>query len=232
MAPLEVIGAGFGRTGTHSLRLALDMLGYKTHHMVVLLQDERKDPLLFLRAYENPQEEHNWDEAYEGYTAAVDWPTASFVEPLMKKYPNAKVLLTVRDPDSWYRSVKNTIFQSLNIPRPGNKPRDADIQIMAKKVVLDGDISDPERFADEEAIKRKFIEHNEYIRKIVPPERLLEINLGEGWDRLCKFLGKDIPEEPYPNTNSTDEFRKIVIDSRKKDYNDIANHYGPKILAE
>ncbi|KAG0171117.1 hypothetical protein DFQ28_001572 [Apophysomyces sp. BC1034] len=216
MAPLQIIGAGFGRTGTHSLRVALDMLGYNTHHMITFAHDHEKDPLFFKRAYEHPEEEHDWDEAYKGYDAAVDWPTAAFLEPLMKKYPNAKVILTERDADSWYRSVKNSIFQASKLG-PIGYPRAEDLHDMIKTVILDGDFADAERFADEEAIKRRFVEHNEHVRKIVPPEKLLVVGLGEGWDRLCEFLGKDVPNEPYPNTNSTAEFQER-LENRRKEY--------------
>ncbi|KAI7897817.1 uncharacterized protein BX663DRAFT_526980, partial [Cokeromyces recurvatus] len=109
MAPLEVIGAGFGRTGTDSLRAALNMLGYKTHHMKCFFEDPELDPDLFYDAYFH-RETADWDQLYKDYNAAVDWPTVEFYKELLKKYPKAKVLLTIRSADSWYNSVKNTIL--------------------------------------------------------------------------------------------------------------------------
>ncbi|CDS09961.1 hypothetical protein LRAMOSA02638 [Lichtheimia ramosa] len=210
MAPLQVIGAGCGRTGTDSLREALNILGYNCHHMREILSRDLH-PEIFLEAYVNPDKPVDWDKAYEGFDAAVDWPTASFVEPLLKKYPDAKWLLTDRDPDSWYKSVKNTIHiaatsrsQEEIAALPEYLQRS---YRMAKTVVLDGALADPERFADEEAIKAYFNNHNEWVKKTIPADRLLVMQLGEGWDRLCEFLGKPVPDAPYPRSNSTEAFR-------------------------
>ncbi|CDH52622.1 hypothetical protein RO3G_13878 [Lichtheimia corymbifera JMRC:FSU:9682] len=210
MAPLQVIGAGCGRTGTDSLREALNILGYNCHHMRELFNQDRH-PEVFLEAYKNPDKPADWDKAYEGYDAAVDWPTASFVEPLLKKYPDAKWILTDRDPDNWYESVKNTIHQAavLRTPEeiaamPEHRRRALN---MAKTVVMDGALADRERFSDEDAIKAYFNNHNEWVKKTIPADRLLVMQLGEGWDRLCEFLGKPVPDVPYPRANSTETFR-------------------------
>ncbi|KAF1798619.1 P-loop containing nucleoside triphosphate hydrolase protein [Mucor lusitanicus] len=212
MASLEVIGAGFGRTGTDSLRTALNMLGYKTHHMKSFREDpELNDPDDFYNAYDD-REHANWDHMYRGYTAAVDWPTAAFWLDLHVKYPKAKIILTVRDADSWYTSVKNTIAsyqQHSNAPEEDpNHPR-FKMARMAQVTCLDGRLKNAEVFSRQEEIKQLFLNHNEEVKRIVPADQLLVMELGEGWDRLCAFLDKDVPNVPYPNVNSTLEHQKL-----------------------
>ncbi|KAI8144352.1 P-loop containing nucleoside triphosphate hydrolase protein [Fennellomyces sp. T-0311] len=211
MAPLKVIGAGYGRTGTESLRAALNMLGYSTHHMREMLFTRDGYPEIFQEAYEHPDHDIDWDKVYEGYDAAVDWPTAEFVEPLLKKYPDAKVLLTYRDPDSWYKSVSNTLNPMANsVMKDSNVEYLNRLHSMVSTIAMDGAIADTERFKDEETIKRKYMEHIEWVKKFVPAEKLLVLELGEGWDRLCAFLDKPVPSEPYPRTNSTEDMKKMA----------------------
>ncbi|GAN11286.1 conserved hypothetical protein [Mucor ambiguus] len=210
MAPLEVIGAGFGRTGTDSLRTALNMLGYKTHHMKSFWEDQDMNPDGFYEAYMH-RDQADWDKIYANYDAAVDWPTVTFYKDLVAKYPDAKVLLTVRSAESWYKSAKNTIHKAallgLNAPEGSHMAR---FKRMTTTVCLDGLLADKEAFADEEKMKKIYLDHIEDVKKTVPAERLLIMELGEGWTRMCNFLGKEIPKEPYPSTNSTEEFSKII----------------------
>ncbi|KAL9537181.1 hypothetical protein MBANPS3_012005 [Mucor bainieri] len=221
MASLEVIGAGFGRTGTDSLRTALNMLGYKTHHMKSFREDpELNDPDDFYNAYNN-RELANWDHMYRGYTAAVDWPTTAFWLDLHVKYPKAKIILTVRDSDSWYTSVKNTIA-SYQQQQSGNQIADhpnhpgSKMARMAHVTCLDGRLKDAEVFSQQDEMKQLFLDHNEEVKRIVPADQLLVIELGEGWDRLCAFLGKDVPHVPYPNANSTLEHQQRRADRDSK----------------
>ncbi|KAI9496610.1 P-loop containing nucleoside triphosphate hydrolase protein [Zychaea mexicana] len=218
MAPLQIIGAGFGRTGTDSLRNALNQLGYSTHHMYAMAHggDERY-PEVFQEAYEHPERDYDWEKVYDGFDAAVDWPTAAVVEPLLKKYPNAKIILTVRDPDDWYRSVKNTIFRmSQKGFSAESAPPGIDLAYykrlvsMIHTLVLDGAFGNPEKFLDEEAMKAKFVAHNKWVQEHIPADQLLVMQLGEGWDRLCQFLGKSVPDTPYPNTNSSKDINKMA----------------------
>ncbi|OBZ85357.1 hypothetical protein A0J61_06590 [Choanephora cucurbitarum] len=219
MAPLEVIGGGFGRTGTESLRTALNMLGYNTHHMLMLFEDPEQDPEDFTNAFHN-RDQADWDRIYKNYSAAVDWPSVTFYKDLLKKYPDAKVVLTVRDADSWYKSAKNTIFETAKRTKAeiaNNNEKQAisftkkdpvKLLEMASLVCLDGVFNDEERFSDEEKVKQMFIDHNEEVKRTVPPDQLLVMELGEGWNRLCAFLGKEVPKEPYPRSNSTEQFKQ------------------------
>ncbi|KAI9336449.1 P-loop containing nucleoside triphosphate hydrolase protein [Pilaira anomala] len=202
MAPLEVIGAGYGRTGTDSLRIALNMLGYNTHHMRCFVMDPTTDTDDFYNAYYH-RDEADWDKIYENYSAACDWPTCTFYKELMAKYPEAKVILTTRTPESWYKSVRNTILAPQSFARAPPK-----FLKMVKAVCMDGMLTDPEILDDKEKIEKAFVDHINEVKTYVPAERLLVMELGEGWERLCKFLGKEVPTVPYPFANSTEEFNK------------------------
>ncbi|CAO3630924.1 unnamed protein product [Mucor hiemalis] len=177
------------------------------------------DPTLntddFLDAYNN-RDEADWDKLYKNYSAGVDWPTSTFYKELMIKYPDAKVILTVRSADSWYKSVKNTIHIAATAPTPED-PKLQKFKKMVYNVCVDGTIMDPVKFADEEAIKTSFINHNEEVKHLVPSDKLLVMELGEGWDRLCEFLGKDVPDIPYPSSNSTEEFKRQEMKKGMKD---------------
>ncbi|KAI8644337.1 P-loop containing nucleoside triphosphate hydrolase protein [Parasitella parasitica] len=211
MAPLQVIGAGFGRTGTDSLRLALNILGYKTHHMKSFWEEEADTrPEDFIEAYNN-RDEADWDKVYKNYSAAVDWPTVEFYKDLVAKYPEAKVVLTVRSADSWYKSALETIHPASAgmLENPADE-RKAQLGEMMKLVVLNGHMVNRETFRDEEMIKKLFLNHYEEVKNVVPSDNLLVMELGEGWSRLCDFLGKEIPKEPYPNANSKENFKEVL----------------------
>ncbi|KAI8393797.1 uncharacterized protein BYT42DRAFT_552262 [Radiomyces spectabilis] len=187
--------------------------------MVCFMQNPTLDASIFKNAYLNRDQPVDWDRAYDGFTAAVDWPTCAFYKELMVKYPDAKILLTERDADSWYKSVKNTIYQRAreSMENHDYPPNLAQMGDMARTVVLDGAFNDPELFANEEEMKRRFLEHNAEVKRTVPADRLLVIQLGEGWNRLCEFLGKPVPNVPYPNTNSTENFHDLVTSMQKKE---------------
>lgn len=147
----------------------------------------------------------------------------------MEKYPNAKIILTVRDPDSWYKSMKNlaSIHQVGHRTAENASEHARELQRMTDKILLDGAVSDPVRFADEKAIKDMFIKHNEWVMANVPPERLLVMQLGDGWEKLCPFLGKEIPDIPYPHRNSTEEMVKLL--SISKNLDEICNNAALRI---
>lgn len=198
---MEVIGAGFGRTGTLSLKVALERLGYSPcYHMVELF--EHADHVERWEAAVRGEEPVDWDQMFAGYRATVDWPGAAFYEELTERYPEAKVVLTVRDPERWYESARNTIFnlRGAEIPRA---PRMA--MELASQRGFDGDIEDRGRMI--EAFER----WNEEVKRSVPAERLLVYEVKEGWGPLCDFLGVEAPEdEPFPHLNDSDSFRSRV----------------------
>ena len=195
MAALEVVGAGFGRTGTFSLKLALERLGLgPCYHMFEVGRNPGHRDLWMAMA---EGADHDWEEILAGYRSAVDWPAAAFYAPLMERYPEAKVVLTVRDPEAWYESARATI-----VPDPERLGEDT--SPMTRRVIWDGVFDG--RVHDREHALAVFRRHVAEVRARVPRERLLVYDVREGWEPLCAFLGVPVPAEPYPHRNTTEEF--------------------------
>ncbi|KAI8072870.1 P-loop containing nucleoside triphosphate hydrolase protein [Gongronella butleri] len=206
---LEVIGAGFGRTGTHSLYLALNKLGYNTHHMFEVLQN-KQDVTMWKHAYDFPNSpDINWDSVYEKYSAAVDFPTCMFYKELLEKNPDAKVILTVRSAESWYKSICNTIFSFYledEVPTFGDDYVGSAVKLV-RHCAFDGLLErDHRSIRNKQLMMEIFEKHKAEVIKTVPADRLLVMNLGDGWEPLCRFLDKPIPKEDYPKTNATEDF--------------------------
>ena len=198
---LAVVGAGVGRTGTHSLKLALEqLLGAPCHHMIEILGDVSQVPAWTDAIEGRPVD---WSVMLERYRAIVDWPGGAFWRELSTAYPNALVLLSVRDPESWYRSASNTIFLSFDRVPPELVP-----WMEAVRKLLGDRFSN--RFDDPTAMMDAYVRHNDTVRAEVPPGRLLEWTVGDGWEPICERLGLATPSEPFPVTNTTDEFREMV----------------------
>ncbi|KAI8377843.1 uncharacterized protein BYT42DRAFT_571906 [Radiomyces spectabilis] len=206
--PLKIIGAGYGRTATCSLRTALEKLGYRTHHGRYLVLGPTEHIDIWTRAYQDPNHEDEWEEIYKDWDAAIDWPSMTFYKELIQKYPDAKVILTVRSAESWYNSMCKTIFKDIFHVKKDEVPHHIwRVSELCRMIMFDGDEADLE---NPERTKAKFMkifdDHVAEVKRIVPPERLLIMQLGEGWEKLCPFLRVDIPNEPYPNSNSAKEF--------------------------
>ncbi len=198
---LKVVGAGVGRTGTHSLKLALEqLLGGPCHHMLEILGDPTQVPGWIDAIEGRPVD---WSAMPPGYVSIVDWPGCSFWSELSEANPDALVLLSLRDPESWYRSASNTIFQSFDKVPPELQP-----WMDAMRVLLRDRFSD--RFEDPTAMMDAYERHNSAVRRAIPASRLLEWAPEHGWDPICDRLGLDVPSEPFPMTNTTDEFREMV----------------------
>lgn len=207
---LEVICVGYGRTGTLSLRSALEKLGYPCHHMEEFFKNNKADPIPFIEA--EAGKDVDWDIILKDYRATTDWPSARFWEQLVKRYPKAKVVLTVRDPESWYRSCTETIVHGTHqgLPSWVYPKRYQNISSMINKVVWQGEFEN--RFHDKAFAIQKFNNHIERVKQVVEPERLLVFRVQEGWEPLCKFLDLPIPGEPFPRVNDTASFqRKITV---------------------
>jgi len=204
--PLEVIGAGFGRTGTLSLKNALERLGYsKCYHMVELSENPEHRPAWWAAARGDSVE---WDELFRGYLAAVDWPACTYWRTYRELYPEAKVVLTTRDSEGWYRSVTRTIYPASTSNRDSKDPERLDRAAWIDAVVWDGTFGG--RFEDKSHAIEVYERHNAAVRADVPTELLLEIEPGAGWRPLCEFLGCEVPDESYPQVNSTADFRARV----------------------
>lgn len=203
---MDVIGAGFGRTGTLSLKVALEQLGFgPCAHMLPLLDDPERATLFRRAADGDPA---GLDEALAGHRATVDWPGAYFWRELTARHPEARVVLTVRDPQRWYDSAYGTIYQAmLHTPPGGDGPAAAGLD-MARTIVWERTFGG--RFADREHAVRVFSEHNEAVRRTVPAGRLLEFEVAQGWAPLCDFLGVPVPDAPFPRTNDSAMFRERI----------------------
>jgi hypothetical protein len=193
---LSVIGAGFGRTGTLSLKLALERLGLgPCYHMVEVFERQAAQP--WLDAAEGRAVD--WETVFDGFKSTVDWPSATFYRRLADHYPDAKVILTERDPDAWFESTQETIFARDFTTNPSTV-----WEHMAARAI--GDLFDC-RMHDRDHVISVYLRHNAEVRHTIPAERLLVYELPQGWAPLCGFLGVPVPAEPMPSVNSRDEFR-------------------------
>ena len=198
---MDVIGAGFGRTGTLSLKVALEQLGFgPCMHMIPLLQDPGTSALIRKAAGGDVD---SLDVALEGCRSTVDWPMAYFWRELADRHPAAKVILTVRDPRKWYDSADRTIHAAANHGRESGG-LDPDVMGMVDATVWDGTFGG--RFADRDTAIKIFEEHNARVRRAIPAERLLVFEVAEGWEPLCSFLEVPVPETPFPRLNDTVAF--------------------------
>ncbi len=194
---MEVIGAGFGRTGTLSMRGALSrLLGGPCYHMASLIEDPRQLEHWYRWAV-HPERSPDWPSILAGYAAGVDAPICFFVEELMERYPDAKVVLTVRDPEKWLVSFQNLMRTNI---------RFAWLGLFSARARRFGKLGRTlgRRFVgrmSRDTLLRAFAAHNERIQRIVPSSRLLVMHVQEGWEPLCRFLGKPIPDEPFPHEN-------------------------------
>ncbi len=208
---MKVIGAGFGRTGTLSLKTALEELGFAPcYHMV--------------EVFENPDDTEQWNAASRGeavdwkaflggYQATVDWPGCAFYKEILQAYPEAKVILTVRDFDKWYESVLATIYgMSRRFAAMSEPPVRA---FVIQKFILRGRVRVVQmindlvwektfggNFADKAHALEVFNQHIEEVKQQVPADKLLVYNVKEGWRSLCAFLGVAAPtDKPFPHLN-------------------------------
>jgi hypothetical protein len=206
-----VIGAGFGRTGTASLKLALEMIGFgPCHHMEEVIKHpaEVKTWVAAARG-----EKVDWRTFLEGWGATVDFPSALYYRGLMEAFPGAKVILTVRDPASWYASVSQTIVPAMTrfpnrlvahfLPFIGAPARSMNKTWIYHEVI--------QRFAEREHVLRVFTDHIEEVRRVVPAERLLVYQVSQGWGPLCAFLGVPVPDAPFPRVNDAADFKRAVL---------------------
>ena len=201
---LKVISVGFGRTGTMSLKLALEQLGFgPCHHMdEVIAQGDTQVPLWRAAAEGKP----DFEAIYAGYQSAVDWPTAAFWRELAVAYPDAKFILSSRSAESWVTSFSETILTVLK-DRENWPPPAVEWLNMVTRVVIDrslGGVTDPDGLIE------VFRAHEAAVKAAISPERLLVHQAKDGWAPLCAHLGVPVPEAPYPRTNSKDEFFELM----------------------
>lgn len=201
---LEVIGAGFSRTGTLSLKVALEQLGFGPcyHMMEVMGSPVRPAHWMGLLDGGLP----DWDAIFDGYRSTVDWPACTWWRELADAYPDAKVILSLRDGQGWYDSVMNTIYHALVAKVPEAAPPHIHTQIrMVGRLV--GERTFAGRIEDRAHAIDVFDRHNRQVIDAIPNERLLVYRPGDGWEPLCRFLDCDVPASDFPRLNDTAEFR-------------------------
>ena len=197
---LKVVGAGFGRTGTLSLKNALEKLGFAPcYHMMEVFPRPDHVRMWHRLAFENAID---WDLLFRDFQATVDWPSARWWREIAAHYPEAKVLLSVRDPEAWYKSMIDTIYQPMKWPVPDSVPELVRLQNeMARKAILEETFDN--RFEDKAHAIGVFKRHTQEVRDSIDPARLLVFDVKEGWAPLCRFLEVPIPDEPFPRLNDT-----------------------------
>jgi hypothetical protein len=218
---MRVIGAGFGRTGTTSLKAALQELGFGPSYSLSQVFANPEHVGFWEAAGGLAGEKVDWEGFLAGYGVAVDWPACSFYEELMEAFPEAPVILTVRDPPEWYESTRSTIYELRRLttgPLPVRAsfafaglfvPGVAGAVRLADRLVWEDTFDG--RFEDRAYAMEVFERHNEAVRQRVPPERLLVFDVREGWAPLCEFLGIEAPDEPFPHLNEAREMRRRLL---------------------
>ncbi len=208
---MKIIGAGLGRTGTMSLQAALQQLGFgPCHHMT--------------EVFAHPEQVEGWMSAARGeyvdwkwflrdYESTVDFPGCAFYKQMMEAFPDAKVLLSVRDPERWYDSCRETIFaigHKLPMRWIGPyMPKVGPIMRMANQVVWEQMFEG--RFLDRDFAIARYQQHVDEVIRHVPADKLLVFDVKQGWEPLCKFLGVPVPDGvPFPHLNDADEFKKRI----------------------
>lgn len=197
---LKVIGAGLGRTGTLSLKLALEQLGFgPCYHMVEVMMHLNVLPLWIRAADGDP----DWDSIFEGYFATVDYPGCYFWRELAEFYQDAKVLLSVRDPEQWFESTQATIFSPDTIKRMSGTPIRPFIEKTAWRAFGN-------RIHERDFMINAFKDHNAEVERTIPKDRLLVYDVKQGWEPICRFLNVPVPSTPFPQRNSREEMSALM----------------------
>jgi hypothetical protein len=195
---LRIVGAGLGRTGTTSLKTALErLLGGPCHHMMEVFAHPEQIPVWHAAARGTMPD---WKSFLASYRATVDWPSAAFWSEIADAFPDAVILLSVRDPESWWKSASSTIFPSvLKAPDPW---RAMVLAMMRARFT--------EKLDDRDACLAAYERWYADARARIPRDRLLEWTARDGWAPICARLGIAVPDEPFPHANTTEDFQAMV----------------------
>ncbi|GGO80973.1 sulfotransferase family protein [Marinobacterium nitratireducens] len=198
---LKVIGAGFGRTGTMSMKAALEQLGLgPCYHMVECLP---RGPEHWQKWTDAAKGHPDWDSIFDGFASTVDFPASTSYKALADYYPDAKVVLTVRDPERWFESTQETIFAPHWIEYLRTVEMGEFIQATINDYLQD-------RMHDKEHLIRRFNEHIAEVRASIPASRLLVFEVKDGWGPLCEFLEMPVPDTDFPQVNDTEATKGII----------------------
>ncbi|MDT8318392.1 MAG: sulfotransferase [bacterium] len=222
---LQVIGAGFGRTGTSSLKAALEFLGYgPSYHM---FEVANKPHHIDLWNQANKSRNIDWQILFEGYKSAVDWPACAFLEELIHIYPTAKVILTYRDPSEWYESACSTIFTAMDTGAQHPDPLARKQIEMIRNLILNGVFTG--KYKNKEYAIDTYKKHIERIIRLVSPDRLLKYKVTQGWEPLCHFLDVPIPSIIFPWLNDRHSFNTKTLFNHVVLGSDQANQMKAKV---
>ncbi len=210
---MKLLGVGFGRTGTMSLKGALEELGLPCFHMIDMIVGEQRDRDLAHWIKIADGQPVDWDEVFAPWEATVDWPGCSKWEELIVAFPDAPVLLNYRDFDGFYESVENTILAVKLAAQSGGLRQDAnregpkpELWGVIEKLIWQGDFQG--RFQDKDWVRQMYSDRIETIKATVDPDRLILWELGvDGWEPICEKLGLPVPDKPFPHLHDTNEFR-------------------------
>jgi hypothetical protein len=213
---LKVIGSGFGRTGTMSLKHALEHLGMPCYHMVECLPKGPAHWKLWEQARAGAP---NWEEIFKGFSATVDFPASTSFKVLADYYPDAKVVHTVRDPEKWFDSTQATIFQPKWIEY---------LKSSEAGPYMDACIDSyfDNRMHDRDYLIKRFYEHTEVVKSAIAPERLLVFEAAQGWEPLCAFLQLPVPSEPFPHINESDAVRNLIDSVIAEGFQQVLGYEG------
>lgn len=197
---LEIIGAGFGRTGTLSTKQALEILGFgPTHHMHEVTDTQGQREIWRAIAAGEPPD---WDLTFANYRSMVDWPGSHYWRELSEYYPQAKVLLTVRSADSWFESVSKTIFPAISTSPDEDS---VGVKLIREKIFSN-------RLDDRAHVIDIYERNIAAVQATIAPARLLLYSVADGWEPLCEFLNVPVPDQPFPRSNSTEQFNERMSD--------------------
>lgn len=193
---LKVIGAGLGRTGTLSLKLALEHLGFgPCYHMLEVMGQARERLPQWIQVVRgNP----DWDTVFDGFQSSVDYPTCYFWREQAAHYPDAKIILSTRDAEGWFESVNKTIMSPEGVASMRAGPFAEFMEGTVLKAFGD-------RFADRDFMVDAFRKWEASVIEECPANRLLVHRPGDGWEPICAFLDVPVPAEPYPRVNSSED---------------------------
>ena len=196
------MGGGGGPGGAHPLPLAGgQLLGGPCYHMLEVFQRPDDVPVWHSAVKDEPVD---WDALFAGYVAAVDWPVAAFWREISAAYPDAVVLLSVRDAAEWWRSADQTIWEASRREPPPELAswHEMVLDLLSQRFTP--------RWDDRDGAMAAYEHHNDEVRATVPSDRLVEWRPGDGWAPICAALDLAVPDEPFPHVNSTADFRAMA----------------------
>jgi len=208
--PVRIVGTGVGRTGTLSLKFALEqLLGTRCYHMMEVFGHPEHVDIWARAAHDEPVD---WAALLQDFGAIVDWPGASFWPELTAAFPDALVLHSERaDAETWWRSASATILTLDALPDDMQQFRDMVMGIFRERFT--------DRIDDHDACVAAYEAHNARVRAAIDPERMLIWHPGDGWEPICAALDVPVPDAPFPHVNTTEEWnaRRAAVAAEKGD---------------